>query len=120
MMRFRKINKDVKGDSVKSVNLLNTAILSGATFLIIQGSEWVQLIRFGLTTRSSLYGAFFYTIIGAHAIHVFAGLLALLYLHSCTRKANVKNLKSKLDSCGIYWYFVVSIWPILYYLVYLS
>src|SRR5262245_51774470 len=43
-----------------SKQLLIFAMIAGATFIFVQGTEWVRLIGFGLTTTSSLYGAFFY------------------------------------------------------------
>ena len=39
----------------------------GAIFLVIQGYEWIELIHFGLTVSSSVYGGLFYTLIGFHA-----------------------------------------------------
>lgn len=101
-------------------SLLIAAIILGATFLAVQGTEWVKLIGFGLTTHSSIYGAFFYTLIGMHGFHVLVGLTILLYLFSSLRKPLPFGvLKSRIIACSMYWYFVVAIWPILYVLVYL-
>ena len=103
-----------------SMRLLTTTISLGGIFLSIQGTEWVKLIGYGLTTTSCLYGAFFYLIIGAHAIHVIAGLSILLYLFFFLRKSSSnEDSKNKIIICSMYWYFVVAIWPILYILVYL-
>ncbi|HSY75256.1 MAG TPA: heme-copper oxidase subunit III [Bacteroidia bacterium] len=105
----------------KSTGLLITTILLGATFLAVQGTEWVRLIGFGLTAHSSLYGAFFYTIIGIHGAHVIAGLIVLFYLLSALIKpASFEASKNRIAVCSMYWYFVVAVWPVLYILVYLS
>ncbi len=120
IVRFRMNNRNSQTEAIKSKGLIKLSLLLGLIFLIVQGSEWVRLLHFGLTTRSSLYGAFFYTIIGAHGLHVFAGLLTLLYLSNKLKKQVGFNMKSIIDSCSIYWLFVVVIWPVLYYLVYLS
>jgi len=96
------------------------AIILGANFLIIQGAEWVKLISFGLSSTSGLYGAFFYLIIGAHAIHAMAGLTILVYLYFSLRKEPAgADAGNRVTVSGMYWYFVVGIWPLLYYLVYL-
>lgn len=93
----------------------------GILFLIIQGSEWIRLLGYGLTTKSSLYGAFFYLIIGSHAIHALAGICILLYLSfTLKRNNNSDKIENKITVCSMYWYFVVGIWPVLYWLVYLS
>ena len=121
LYRFRQ--KYMADGSVqgKSTSMLITSIALGVIFLAVQGSEWLRLISFGLTTHSSIYGAFFYTLIGLHGVHVLAGILILLYLWY-----TIKGLKSHEDAgnriavCSMYWYFVVAVWPVLYYLVYLS
>ena len=121
LLMFRSKNKSVtQGKNLTHYGYFAISLVLGLVFLLVQGSEWVQMLKFGLTTRSSLYGAFFYTIIGAHALHVVAGLLTLLYIFRAVRKSDGESLKSKIDSIALYWCFVVGIWPVLYYLVYIS
>ncbi|MEK6616169.1 MAG: heme-copper oxidase subunit III [Bacteroidota bacterium] len=113
---FRKQFAEGKG----KMFLMITMFL-GVAFVTIQGIEWVKLIQFGLTTTSSLYGAFFYTLIGFHGVHVIVGLLILIYLLlSVNGKSSSQKLLDRILACSMYWYFVVGIWPILYWLVYLS
>lgn len=110
-----------RGNREGLVNGLGRTALLGAIFLGVQGYEWVRLVNFGLTLSSGTYGATFYTLIGAHAVHVFAALVWLSVIliaasrGSFTARAHVPVLVS-----GIYWYFVVFLWPILYVLVYLK
>jgi len=97
--------------------LLPWAAALGALFVALQGVEWVRLVRFGLTMTSSTYGAFFYVVVGAHALHVLAGLLALLWV---TRLLHGGRLGDEaFRAVRIFWYFVVGLWPVLYGLVYL-
>jgi cytochrome c oxidase subunit III len=104
-----------------SINLLLVAMIFGATFLIVQGTEWARLLGYGLTTHSSIYGAFFYTIIGLHGVHVLVGLTILTYLFFKVKSApSLDTLRSTIISCSLYWYFVVGIWPVLYRLVYFN
>ena len=113
-------SKKYRSKNISRLLLLITIAL-GFVFLFIQGSEWIKLIRFGFTTSTNIYGAFFYTIIGAHALHVIAGLSILLYLFFSLRKeSSFEDAKNKVDVCSLYWYFVVGVWPVLYFMVYLS
>jgi len=113
-------SRKFKSGNSSRLFLLLTIIL-GLVFLFVQGTEWVKLLSFGFSTSSSIYGAFFYTIIGAHAVHVVAGLVILLYLFLSLKKSkSIENSKNKIAVCSLYWYFVVSIWPVLYVLVYLT
>ena len=100
--------------------LLATALL-GAVFLGVQGVEWVRLIRFGLTLSTGTYGATFYTLIGTHGLHVLGAVLWLLVmLVGATRNRFSAARHVALELCGMYWYFVVGLWPILFALVYLT
>ncbi|MFQ5691962.1 MAG: heme-copper oxidase subunit III, partial [Nitrospinota bacterium] len=101
-------------------NLLITCVL-GAAFLLGQGSEWVRLIRFGLTISSGVYGGTFYTLIGFHGLHVLGAVIWLLSVFFTVRRAPFRpRYATRLELCAIYWYFVVGLWPVLFGLVYLS
>jgi len=98
---------------------LKLTMLLGGAFVVLQGIEWVQLIAGGLTSSSSLFGAFFYTIIGAHGLHAVGGLIYLFYVSLKIIKISDFNLKiSMMKPLSIFWYFVVLLWPLLYLLVY--
>ena len=56
---------------------MGTFIMLGAMFVMLQGREWVGLLAQGLTMYSSGLGAFFYLIVGVHAIHAVAALIGL-------------------------------------------
>ena len=109
-----------RGERVRLIRLLSWTALLGAAFLLIQGFEWVRLLHFGLTVSSSVYGGLFYTLIGFHGAHVFGALLWLLvvWFHARRGKCNRQN-EVGLQTCSMYWIFVVALWPILYGLVYL-
>jgi cytochrome c oxidase subunit III len=99
--------------------LVYTAALGGI-FLVIQGFEWLQLIHYGLTVSSSVYGGLFYTLIGFHGLHVFGALIWLLVvLLQAKRGRFSKQHHVGLQTCAMYWTFVVALWPLLYGLVYL-
>lgn len=100
--------------------LLTTALL-GAIFLGIQGYEWIRLVHFGFTLSSGTYGATFYTLIGLHGAHVFGAVLWLLIVLAGARAERFSATRHVgVTVCGMYWYFVVGLWPVLYTLVYLS
>lgn len=99
--------------------LATTASL-GAVFLAVQGTEWARLVSFGLTSTSSLYGATFYVIVVAHALHVLAALMVLLVVLARVASGRLRpEDPDALLPYRMYWLFVVGIWPALYVLVYL-
>jgi heme/copper-type cytochrome/quinol oxidase subunit 3 len=104
----------------RGASLLSLTCVLGIIFLAVQGYEWIRLVRFGLTMASGIYGATFYTLIGCHALHVLGAVVWLLIVlvnvfvgrYSASRYLGVAL-------CGMYWYYVVALWPVLYGLVYL-
>ena len=107
---FLKGNESVR-------RLLVAATLLGGMFVGLQGVEWLALIREGLTITSSTYGALFYTVIGAHATHALAAILVLAW--ATLRLARGTLTRDVLSAVAIFWYFVVLVWPFLYFVVYL-
>jgi cytochrome c oxidase subunit III len=99
---------------------LTATLILGATFLAVQGSEWVRLVAHGLTLASGSYGATFYLLIGCHGAHVTAGMIWLAYVvfAAMSGRYNARNAGG-VELCAVYWYFVCAIWPVLFVLVYL-
>jgi heme/copper-type cytochrome/quinol oxidase subunit 3 len=111
--------QDWKRSSI--ANSLTVTTVLGSIFLLVQGYEWTKLIGFGLTIKSSVYGAIFYTLIGCHALHVLGAviwLLVVLLIFKRNRFSAKKHVGIKL--AGMYWFLVVGLWPMLYALVYLK
>jgi len=92
----------------------------GVLFLLIQGYEWIRLLSFGLRLSSGVYASTFYTIIGAHAVHVFCAVIWLISVLIRSRLGCYSLEKQVgITTCGMYWHFVVGLWPVLFFLVYL-
>lgn len=96
--------------------LLATLAL-GAVFLAVQGFEWTQLMRYGLSASRSTYGGMFYTLIGCHAVHALGAVTALLIVSARYARGTARH--AALEVTQLYWLFVVAVWPVLYVLVYL-
>src|SRR5688572_642743 len=108
--RFRR-------DRATAFGPMAVALALGAFFVGFQGVEWAQLIGEGLTLTSSTHGAFFYLIVGVHALHALAALIALGWALFRLRRGLLPP--SALTATALFWYFVVGIWPVIYLRVYL-
>lgn len=117
LLSHSKIREKNKSEGRK---WLGISILLGSFFLIAQGQEWIELINFGMTVSSSVYGGLFYLIIGAHGFHVFGTLTILLYFWNVLGNTKSQMLMEKTLPFQILWFFVVLVWPVLYVLVYLT
>jgi len=99
--------------------VVRTLVLGG-TFLAVQGVEWTRLVHHGLTLGSTAYGGAFYLLIGCHALHVLGGSVLLGLLARWTGTGRVSEATdARFEACAIYWAFVVSLWLVLFPLVYL-
>lgn len=118
---MRRALRAIRGGNQSGlVNGLGATGLLGAIFLAVQGSEWIRLVRYGLTLSSGTYGSTFYTLIGSHGLHVLGAvvwLLIVLLQARATRFTARDHVGVQL--CGMYWTFVVGLWPVLFGLVYL-
>ena len=86
---------------------LAVTIVLGLAFLAGQGSQYLRLIRDGVTIGQGLFGTTFFTLIGAHGLHVLAGLVALAVVPS-----------SALRSLALYWYFFAAVWVVIFLAAY--
>ena len=105
------------GTRERALRAVAASIGLGVLFVVLQGREWVALIREGLTLTSSTHGAFFYVIVGAHAAHVLIAVAIMLVLYSRLKRAALSP--DAFAAARLYWYFVVLLWPVLYLKVYL-
>ena len=105
-----------KSPSKATAPFLVSAVL-GVFFVVFQGFEWVGLLDHGLTMSSGPFGAFFFLIVGTHALHAVIGLGILAKVFVLLRQGAL-NLGG-MQALTLYWIFVVLLWPILYWQVYL-
>lgn len=130
VMMFLSSRAYAASNKTRSVRLLFAATLLGLFFVLVQGYEWVNLIKHGLTlyapevrlatggTTASSYGSFFYLIIGAHALHALAAIVYMVRAYAAFQDDRLGV--GEFQALRIFWYFVVGVWPVLYALVYLS
>lgn len=108
--RFAEAPESARKPLLASVGL-------GVAFLALQGFEWVQLLSQGLTLQSSSHSAFFYLIVGMHGLHVLGGTAVVVRQ---ARQLWAGTLEADAFWAGrLFWYFVVLLWPVLYWQVYL-
>jgi cytochrome c oxidase subunit 3 len=96
-----------------------TALLGGG-FLVGTGREWARLIgRDGLTLSTNLFGTTFYALVGAHAAHVTAGLVAILLVFALALRGRVSaSHAERVELVSWYWHFVDAVWVVVFTSVY--
>jgi cytochrome c oxidase subunit 3 len=93
----------------------------GAIFLVATGREWYRLIyESGLTISTNLFGTTYYSLVGLHAFHVTAGLVALGVVMVLALTGRVKQEHTeRVDVLSLYWHFVDVVWVVVLTVVYI-
>jgi cytochrome c oxidase subunit III len=107
---------DAKG--FRSMWSLTTAL--GVLFVVGQVIAWRQLAAQGVYATSRLASSFFYTFTALHAVHLVAGVCALLYveLHRFDAARITRSLAAEIAS--YYWHFMDGLWVFLLALLYFA
>ena len=88
---------------------LGATIFLGALFLGIQYTIWSSVHDGGLTMDSGTYGSVFFTLTYFHAVHVAAGVLALVVLLVRASRYTVHQ-HGAVRHCTRFWHFVGLVW----------
>jgi cytochrome c oxidase subunit III len=98
--------------------LLTTAL--GVGFLAGQIVAWRQLVAEGIYLASNPASSFFYIFTGAHALHLFGGVAALIFV--ATRNFNQAQVTRSVaaEVTSYYWHFMDALWLFLLALLYIG
>lgn len=109
-----------EGNRKGLVRYLLCTILLGCAFLGIKAYEYHHKIHEGLTISSSLFGSFYYTLTGLHALHVLGGIGFNLYILILGARGRFSaGSHERVEYAGLYWHFVDLVWVILFPILYL-
>ena len=107
----------VKGQLRKNnsaFQLVLSVLLLGLLFTFFQFKGWQQLLAQGVYLTgegSNASGSFLYVLTLAHLVHLFGGLIALLYV-TIQSKKKVFTIENSLaiDLTSLYWHFLALLW----------
>ncbi len=104
----------------KAIVLMWITVLLGATFLVVQGYEYMHAYRdLNLKLSSGIFGSTFFMLTGFHGFHVFVGMLMLLFITLRLMKGHFTPKRHfGFEGAAWYWHFVDVVWLGLYFLVY--
>jgi cytochrome c oxidase subunit III len=112
LLSIRKAKRD------EMRGLLAATLFFGALFLGLQILLWTGASRAGLHVDSGTYGSVFYALTLFHALHVAAGMLALLWL-IIRAGAYTEHSHRPVRLCTMFWHFVDGVWIVTFVSVFL-
>jgi cytochrome o ubiquinol oxidase subunit 3 len=99
---------------------LLVTVLLGMAFLGMELSEFTKLASEGNGWSRSGFLSAFFTLVGTHGLHIFAGLLwAGVLFAQVVRKKLTNNVFRRLSLFGMFWHFLDIIWIFIFTIVYL-
>ncbi len=103
------------------LSTLKRTLALGSLFLALQLAVWVPLWRAGFRIdNTGAYGSIFYGLTVFHALHVLAGLVALLVLVPGAAKGRwVSGAQSPVRLTAMFWHFVDAVWLLMFVTIYL-
>ena len=91
--------------------MLTATMVLGILFIVLQCVGFVELWNNGVTLTKNVSYSFLYIIVGLHALHVVAGVIALIviFLKAFSSKTRLYS-EIPIDLINIYWHFVDFLW----------
>ena len=98
--------------------LMILTMILGVLFVIMQFFGFKAFWNQGMTLQASVSYSFLYVIVGLHAVHVFAGVIALMLMSLKAYSINKRTYSIvSVELMNTYWHFVDVLW--IYLLVFL-
>ena len=109
-----------KGNLKAVLPSLLTTFLLGASFLGMELYEFGHLFAEGNNPQRSAFLSSYFSLVGAHGLHITAGLIWILILFIyILKKGLTKNAVQKLTLLSIFWHFLDLVWIFIFTIVYL-
>ncbi|MEO6327925.1 MAG: cytochrome c oxidase subunit 3 [Ginsengibacter sp.] len=107
-----------QGEMAKYRQWLSITTGLGILFVVTQTLGFINLWNNGITLTRNVSFSFLYIIVGLHALHVVAGLIALLVILGRSFSSRRKLYSTiQIDLMSTYWHFVGFLW--IYLLIFL-
>lgn len=110
----------IEGKRARTIAFMWATVLLGLVFLFVQGYEYYHAYaELNLKLSSGVYGSTFFMLTGFHGLHVFVGMLMLLFITLRLMKGHFTPQRHfGFEGAAWYWHFVDVVWLGLYILVY--
>ena len=108
-------------DAATARKWMALTIALGTIFIGGQAWEWVQIGAEGLAVDSNAFGTTFFTLTGAHGLHVLGGLGMLAATWARLGAGGLGgNRRATLQAVTYYWHFVDVVWLVVFTALYVA
>lgn len=108
------------GQVVRSLVLLVTTGILGATFLSMELLEFHNLVAEGHSWTQSAFLSSYFGLVGTHGLHIFVGLIWLVAsIFYIIQRGLTPRLMQRLTMWAMFWHFLDIVWICIFTIVYL-
>ncbi|WEK54002.1 MAG: cytochrome o ubiquinol oxidase subunit III [Candidatus Cohnella colombiensis] len=109
-----------RGNVKGLIGWLAVTVLLGASFITLEITEFVHLVHEGASISTSAHWSAFFTLVGAHGLHVTIGLVWMIAIMLQLRKHGINSVtRRKVTITSLYWHFLDVVWIFVFTIVYL-
>lgn len=114
----RGIAADKKRNLVVGVTV---AAALGLVFMLVQSVEFSRFVSIGFSPSSSAFGSTFFALLIFHVLRVFAGVVFMtIVLIRALMGQFHQWRRSAVQACALYWYFIATVWVVVFLVLYTS
>lgn len=108
------------GKKAQVIGWLIATFALGASFLALELSEFAKLVGEGHSWQESAFLSAFFTLVGAHGLHITIGLLWLsVMVWQIAKVGFTTGTTRRLTLFSLFWHFLDIIWIFIFTVVYL-
>jgi len=109
-----------KNQAKQVITWLSVTFLLGASFLVMELTEFHRLAAEGHTPQANAFLSSFFTLVGTHGLHIAVGMLwiFIMIIALIGRGITPSNIK-KLTALSLFWHFLDIVWIFIFTIVYL-
>lgn len=109
-----------KGNHKKSGKNILVTLVFGVAFLVLKGYEYSEKISHGIELDDNTFFMFYWLLTGFHFVHVFLGVLILVYIFFKTTSGHYNGSNTlDVESSAAFWHMCDLIWLFLFPVIYL-
>ncbi|VFP80664.1 cytochrome o ubiquinol oxidase subunit III [Candidatus Erwinia haradaeae] len=102
------------------IGYLTLTFLFSLGFISIESAEFLDLFNRGITPNLSGFLSGFFTLVGAHGLHVIFGMLwMILLILQIINKGLTETNRIRLTCLSLFWHFLDIVWICVFTIVYL-
>ncbi len=115
-------NNLLQNEQKKSRQWFIVTSILGMVFIASQTLGWINLVNRGFYATGNSYAGLFYILTAVHAVHIFGGIISLIYILLKTQFVTLEDeelLRRQWFAKVIawYWHFIGGLWIILFLLL---